>query len=167
MRQTFCSGPSRNTAAARASLLRSWTRMTGSRLLASSPAETIPSASTSSTKIRSQLSRKVTGSKERTRSLSSSFAKTEPSSGLRSQISSMLAWVSPGTASSAESAGSTSLILRLKKTRSVLEKISLFWRKGCLLVTSGLRLSRRCLEEQRTTLKTGSTWCIRTSRTTS
>ena len=125
MRQTCCSGPSRNTAVARASLLRNLIRTTGSRLLASSPVEMIPSANTSLTKIRSQQSRRVIGSKEKTRNLSSSFAKMEPSSGLRSQISSMLAWASQETASSAESAGSISLILRLKKTHSVLVKIYL------------------------------------------
>ena len=65
---TFFSGRSKSTAEGRASLHRNSTRMTGSRSLGSSQEEMILSASTSSTKTRSQPYKRVTGSKEKTRS---------------------------------------------------------------------------------------------------
>jgi hypothetical protein len=130
-RQTCYSGPYRSIVGVRASPLRSSTRTTGSKLLVSSPVETIRNVSISSTKTRNPPSKKVTGSKERTRSSSSLFARMEPSSGPRLPISSMLALVSPGMASSAERGGSTFWIQKSKKTHLVSAKISLFWRRDC------------------------------------
>jgi hypothetical protein len=126
MKLIYFSGPSKSTAEARASLHRSWTRMTGSKSLGSSQEEMIHSASTSSTKIRSQPYRRVTGSKEKTKSSWNWSVRMVPSNGLRSQTNSMLALGSPGTASSAGRGGSTSSTLKSKRILSVSEKIFLF-----------------------------------------
>jgi hypothetical protein len=105
MSLTCFSGPYRNTAEARASLPKSWTRMTGYRLLVSSQEEMIPSVSTNLTKTKSRPSKKVIGSKERTKSSSNLFERTVPSSGHKSPTNSTLALVSPVTGSSVERDG--------------------------------------------------------------
>jgi len=108
MRRSFYSGPSRNIAEAKESLLKSSTRMTGSRSLASSRAVTTRSASTSSTKIRNPRYRRVIGWSVKMRSWSNWSVRTEPNSGARSRSSLTRISVPQETVNSAEKDGSTS-----------------------------------------------------------
>lgn len=119
MRRSCFSGPSPNTAEARALPLKSWTKTTGSRLRISFPAVTIRSASTSSIKTRNRRSRRVTGLSEKMRSSSDSSERMAPSSGVRLPISWMRISMFPEMENNAESAGLTSWTRRSKRTHSV------------------------------------------------
>ena len=118
------SGLSQSIAGARASRHRSWTRMTGFRLPISFQAETTLSVSISSIRIRNLPSRKVTGSREKMRSLSGLSGKMVRSSGVKSPTNLMRTLTSQGMVSSAESVGSTFSTLRSRRTRSASKRIS-------------------------------------------
>ena len=156
MRRNFYSGPSRNIAEVKESLLKSSTRMTGSRSLASSRAVTTRSASTSSTKIRNLPSRRVIGWSVKMRSWSNWFARTVPNSGVRLRNSLTRILVPPEMVNNVEKDGSTSWTQRSRRTHSASPKTSLFSRSASRSATSGPRSRAVCRAEPRTPWRIGS-----------